>query len=315
MSLRYPLDDFTISQGFGGNRDYYQQFGQIGHNGLDLAASEGTPVFAADDGIIKFEGWGQNNSWMGVPAGICIIENVGGVYVGYAHLSGTTISAGDTVSKGQLIGYVGATGAATGPHLHFEVIGMPPNFNNGYAGRIEPTQFIDPAPTPDPIPTPVIEQPAPIVEPTPVVVLEPAVAPPIIELTPVVSEPVVIAPPATATPPLVETPVEQKPSRLKGGLALVQSIAGLDAVKRYLKTLFNAHTGLGRTIRGLLQSSIGIVGFIMLVVSQPSFRDFWLSMPELTTWAAPATIIGVVTAIWNGLGAVIRYYNELNSQA
>lgn len=147
MSLRYPLDHFTLSQGFGGNRDYYQQFGQIGHNGLDLAAPIGTPVFAADDGTIVFEGWGQNNSWMGVPAGICIIENVGGVYVGYAHLNGTVINKGDVVTKGQLIGYVGETGAATGPHLHFEVIGMPPQFNNGYAGRLEPTQFIEQAST------------------------------------------------------------------------------------------------------------------------------------------------------------------------
>lgn len=148
MSFRYPLDNFTLTQGFGGNAAYYKQYGQNGHNGLDLGAPTGTPVYAADEGTVVFEGWGKSGvagyaGWMGNPAGISILINHVGSYGGYAHLSRTVINAGDKVTKGQLIGYVGATGAATGPHLHFEMLPLSPNFKNGYAGRIDPTPYID----------------------------------------------------------------------------------------------------------------------------------------------------------------------------
>lgn len=143
MSFQMPLKKYTISQGFGGNAAYYKQFGQKGHNGIDLAAKTGEPVYAADEGTVTFEGWGQNHSWMGVPAGICVLINHVGSYAGYAHLSRTVINKGQKVKKGQLIGYVGATGAATGPHLHFEMLPLKPNFNNGYAGRIDPSPYIE----------------------------------------------------------------------------------------------------------------------------------------------------------------------------
>ena len=143
MSFRMPLDKYTITQGFGGNAAYYKQFGQSGHNGIDLGATTGSPVYAADDGTVVFEGWGQNHSWMGVPAGICALINHGGSHAGYAHLSDTVVSKGQVVRKGQLIGHVGSTGAATGPHLHFEMLPLNPNFSNGYAGRINITPYIE----------------------------------------------------------------------------------------------------------------------------------------------------------------------------
>ncbi|TFC63701.1 M23 family metallopeptidase [Cryobacterium sp. TMT2-15-1] len=146
MSFRWPLDiAITITQGFGGNAEYYKQFGQIGHNGLDLRAPAGTPVFAADEGTISFEGWGQNHSWMGKPAGICVLIDHIGSYAGYAHLKSTVVSKGQKVTKGQLIGYSGATGVGTGPHLHFEMFPKSPNFKNGYAGRINIMPFIETA--------------------------------------------------------------------------------------------------------------------------------------------------------------------------
>lgn len=143
MAFRWPLNNFTISQGFGGNAAYYKQYGQSGHNGVDLAAKTGEPVYAADEGTVDFEGWGQNHSWMGVPAGICVLIHHGGSYAGYAHLSRTVVSKGQRVTKGQLIGYVGATGAATGPHLHFEMLPLKPNFKNGFAGRIDIMPYIE----------------------------------------------------------------------------------------------------------------------------------------------------------------------------
>ena len=148
MSFRWPLNNFTISQGFGGNADYYRQYGQQGHNGIDLAAPAGTPVLAADDGVVAFEGWGKTGAkgfagWMGDPAGISMLINNTGSYSGYAHMTSTVVSAGDHVTKGQVIGYVGSTGAATGPHLHFEMLPLSPNFSNGFAGRINPMPFIE----------------------------------------------------------------------------------------------------------------------------------------------------------------------------
>lgn len=131
----------NVSQNFGGNAAYYKQFGQQGHNGIDLAVAAGTPVKAAESGTIAFEGWGQNHAWMGVPAGICVLIDNGDVYTGYAHLDRTTVSKGQRVNKGDVIGYVGATGAATGPHLHFEFLPKSPNFNNGFAGRVNPANF------------------------------------------------------------------------------------------------------------------------------------------------------------------------------
>lgn len=143
MALRFPVDNVNISQGFGGNADYYRQFGQSGHNGIDLAVPHGTPVYAPDDATVEFEGWGQNHSWMGVPAGITVLMNCGGSYAAVAHLQSTTVNKGQGVKKGQLIGYAGATGAATGSHVHFEMLPLKPNFNNGYAGRINIMPFIE----------------------------------------------------------------------------------------------------------------------------------------------------------------------------
>ena len=132
MSIRVPLDNPRITQGFGVNAAYYKQFGQNGHNGIDYGAPTGTPIFAAQSGTVHFEGWGANNGWLGGVAGIAVLIDHGDFYTGYAHLNSTLISRGQKVTKGQLIGYVGATGTATGPHLHFEVLPKPVNINNGF---------------------------------------------------------------------------------------------------------------------------------------------------------------------------------------
>jgi len=186
MSFRWPLDDVQINQRYGESTPQtlpiYQSLGQIGHNGYDLAANWGTPVYAADEGTVLFEGWGENDSWMGSPAGICIRIDHYGSIGGYAHLQDTVINKGDRVQKGQLIGHVGATGSATGAHLHFEMMPYAPNWSNGYAGRIDLWPYLDqnqvPAPVPVPIPEPI---PEPTPEPVPEPIPEPIPEPPIIE--------------------------------------------------------------------------------------------------------------------------------------
>lgn len=137
----YPTDA-PLSQGFGANPDYYKQFGENGHNGLDFAAAIGTPVKASADGVVFFEGDGSATSWMGSIAGYCIILDHGDIYTGYAHLSSTIIDKGQSVKQGQVIGYSGRSGTATGPHLHFEFIAKPFFFGNGYGGRVDPKNYL-----------------------------------------------------------------------------------------------------------------------------------------------------------------------------
>lgn len=134
--MRWPLGSVQVNRYFGGN----------GHNGIDLHVTMNprTPVYAAADGVISFEGYGQNHSWMTGAAGICVLiwHPSLNVYSGYAHLSSTIINNGQGVSRGQLIGYAGSTGNSTGPHLHFEVLPRTPNFGNGYSGRIDPLPYL-----------------------------------------------------------------------------------------------------------------------------------------------------------------------------
>ncbi|HVJ48010.1 peptidoglycan DD-metalloendopeptidase family protein [Desulfitobacterium sp.] len=86
------------------------------HTGIDLAGDTGDPYVAAAAGKVVSAGWGGGY-------GNCIVIDHGnGIMTRYAHSSKMLVSAGQSVAKGQTIGLVGATGNATGPHLHFEVI-------------------------------------------------------------------------------------------------------------------------------------------------------------------------------------------------
>ena len=84
------------------------------HDGVDLAAPSGTPVRAAECGVISFQGVQSGYGNM-----VCV-KHSDRLETCYAHLSGFNASSGQTVRKGQVIGFVGCTGSCTGPHLHFE---------------------------------------------------------------------------------------------------------------------------------------------------------------------------------------------------
>lgn len=84
------------------------------HAGLDIAASSGTAILAADSGVVVFEGWDGNY-------GRAIVIYHGYYYTRYAHNSANLVKKGQSVNKGQMIGRVGSTGQSTGSHLHFEI--------------------------------------------------------------------------------------------------------------------------------------------------------------------------------------------------
>jgi len=85
------------------------------HTGIDISAGKGTPVRAAQDGNILFSGWLRGYGQ------IIIMDHGRNLTTVYAHLSSTGVQEGQGVKLGQVIGRVGSTGVATGPHLHFEV--------------------------------------------------------------------------------------------------------------------------------------------------------------------------------------------------
>ena len=125
--LCWPLPGHTyISCNFG-EEDAY---GNSGHRGTDIPAPEGTPILAAHGGTVIISGW--NNSY----GNQVLLDNGAGLSTRYAHMTAAAVSAGETVTAGQVIGYVGNTGDSTGFHLHFEVM------QNGV--RVNPLDAVTP---------------------------------------------------------------------------------------------------------------------------------------------------------------------------
>ncbi len=115
--LKAPLKYTRISSRFSYARKHPIYKVYRPHTGVDYAAPKGTHVHAVADGVVTFKGWG------GGGGNTLKIKHAGGLMTGYLHLSGYAkgISQGTRVSQGQLIGYVGSTGASTGPHLDYRV--------------------------------------------------------------------------------------------------------------------------------------------------------------------------------------------------
>ena len=115
-----PLAHSWMSQGFGCTNFVFEAVvlacpGHHWHSGIDLAAARGAPVMATLPGVatvvISATGYGLH----------VIIDHGGGLSSLYGHLDTVTVVTGDHVDAGEVIGTVGATGNATGPHLHFEM--------------------------------------------------------------------------------------------------------------------------------------------------------------------------------------------------
>lgn len=115
--MRTPLErGFRVSSSFGFRRHPIAGYRKM-HQGIDFAAGMGTPVIAPADGVVvEARRWGGYGNWLR-------IRHSNGLESGYGHLSryGSGIRAGQRVRQGQVVAYVGSTGASTGPHLHYEI--------------------------------------------------------------------------------------------------------------------------------------------------------------------------------------------------
>ena len=115
--MRTPLQSFRrVSSNFGVRTHPISGYRKM-HQGIDFAAGSGTPVVAPADGVVvEARRWGGYGNWLR-------IRHANGLESGYGHLSryASGVRAGQRVSQGQVVAYVGSTGASTGPHLHYEI--------------------------------------------------------------------------------------------------------------------------------------------------------------------------------------------------
>ena len=128
------LSKYSITTG------WYYSNGSV-HGAVDFSGSgiSGTPVYAAADGYVVEATSLINSSGNYYSYGNYIfIAHYNGLYTLYAHLSSMVVSEGDTVTQGQVIGYVGSTGNSTGPHLHFEVR----TGSGSYSERVNPINYL-----------------------------------------------------------------------------------------------------------------------------------------------------------------------------
>jgi murein DD-endopeptidase MepM/ murein hydrolase activator NlpD len=114
--LRAPLNFSYISSNFNPKRFHPILKRVRPHNGIDYRAPTGTPVYAAGDGRVTRSAYSQYNGHH------VFIKHSGSIETRYLHFTKRTVKQGERVRQGEVIGYVGATGLATAPHLHYEFL-------------------------------------------------------------------------------------------------------------------------------------------------------------------------------------------------
>jgi len=135
--LDWPTPGHTLITDYWGTRPNPFGSGYVGHNGVDIGVSTGTPVYAMASGTVisQYYDSGVGN--------LIIIDHGGGLSTRFYHLSEALVSVGDYVERGQLVAYSGNTGwQTTGPHLHFEVRVYDPSV--GYSVSVNPLDYCSP---------------------------------------------------------------------------------------------------------------------------------------------------------------------------
>ncbi|MAP96590.1 MAG: peptidase M23 [Ponticaulis sp.] len=115
--MKTPINGARLSSNFGYRKHPISGYSKL-HKGTDFAAPTGTPIYAAGNGVV------ERASWYGGYGNYVRLRHPNGYQTAYAHMSkyGPGVKSGVRVKQGDIIGYVGSTGASTGPHLHYEVI-------------------------------------------------------------------------------------------------------------------------------------------------------------------------------------------------
>ena len=158
MVLKTPYGEYRITQGFGTNPAWYKKFGMNGHNGIDLAGLSKNYCIKEGDFVSSgFDSAGYGNY-------VKIRDSEGNEWT-YAHFK-HPVSARGHISMWQDLGEMGMTGFATGVHVHITKKPKNPNYNNGFKGAVDFTEYINylnnpppaPAPTPEPIKPPKEEE-------------------------------------------------------------------------------------------------------------------------------------------------------------
>ena len=109
----YPVPG-RVSSPYGKRKDPFS--GEMAfHSGIDISSSLGSPVRATADGVVSYSGWTQGSGY------VVVLEHGCGFSTLYAHNKSNTVKIGNSVKRGDIIGYVGSTGKSTGPHVHYEV--------------------------------------------------------------------------------------------------------------------------------------------------------------------------------------------------
>jgi murein DD-endopeptidase MepM/ murein hydrolase activator NlpD len=109
----WPMEG-VLRSSFGGRSDPFTGEGAF-HTGIDLSAPKGTPVRVTADGVVASFGWS------GAYGKLLVVDHGNGLRTYYAHLSSSLVLPGQEVRRGQVVALSGATGRATGPHVHYEV--------------------------------------------------------------------------------------------------------------------------------------------------------------------------------------------------
>jgi hypothetical protein len=151
--LTHPIADpnlRAVSQPFGVNPDRYARFGMAGHNGVDYAVPEGTPIRAVDDGVVVEVGNDPDGYGLYVKMRHAWGESL------YAHLGKQLASDMDVLGRNRYVGLSGNTGNSTGPHLHFGMRVNPYQRGWPFDGYTDPLPYLSGATQPSPQPAPLL---------------------------------------------------------------------------------------------------------------------------------------------------------------
>lgn len=128
--------EVLVTQLFGENPQLYAGFDMNGHNGVDLATTYGTPIYAIAPGVISI-GYDANGYGNYVRCEGATIITI------YAHLETVVVGNNEYIQEGVLIGYQGNTGNSTGTHCHIDIrLKLVSSMDNGFLGRIDPLVFM-----------------------------------------------------------------------------------------------------------------------------------------------------------------------------